>query len=114
MIMSEEYYLSTLDIWLFSQKTNIPVMFFTSNMLTDLSVNLKWLLLGGFKEDGSVDVHRPYYFIRPHTGIKEANFIQDFHMVTTPYKLSELAGMITMVMSDEYKANRQTFNDFIG
>lgn len=113
MIMSEEYYLSNLDLWMFSKKTNIPVVLFTSTMLTDLELDIKWLILGGYKEGGSVDISRPFFFIRSQTGIKEPNYVQEYHLISPSYKLSELSGMVTMTQSADYEKNRLSFDDFL-
>jgi hypothetical protein len=47
MIMSENYYLTNLDLWLLASKMNLPIIIFTGDKLINLGLTLDWLILGG-------------------------------------------------------------------
>jgi hypothetical protein len=109
LIMSEEYYISTLDMWALASKLNIPIMLFTSTRLNDLNLEIRWLIMGGNQSDD-------YYFIRAPAVVKDSrDYINGYHLVTTSYKLSELVGMDGMLSSQEteYKQNVQSFSSYI-
>jgi hypothetical protein len=109
LIMSEEYYISTLDIWALASKLNIPIMLFTSTSLKDLMLDVRWLIMGGNQSDD-------FYFIRAPAVVKDSrDYINDYHLVTSSYKLSELVGMDGMLTSQEteYQKNVQSFSSYV-
>ena len=109
LIMSENYYMSTLDMWALASKLNIPIMLFSSTKLNDLKLDIRWLIMGGDQSDD-------FYFIRSPSTTKDAlDYINGYHLVTSSYKLSELVGMDGMLNSkeSEYKQNVQSFLSYI-
>jgi len=109
LIMSEEYYISTLDIWAFASKLNIPILLFSSTKLHDLKLDAQWLILGGNPSDD-------FYFIRSPSTIKDkVDYVNEYHVITSSHKLSDIKGMDSMLSSKEieYQQNVQSFSAYI-
>ena len=109
LITSEDYYISTLDMWVLASKLNIPIMLFSSTKLNDLKLGINWLIMGGEQSDS-------FYFIRAPSAVKDSlDYVNGYHLVTSSYKLSELTGMDSMLSSQEteYEENVQSFLSYI-
>jgi hypothetical protein len=110
IIKSEEYYLTNLDIWVFSNKMNLPVVLFSEKPLKSMMVNVKWLVMGGKYEE-------PYYFIRSPI-VVERNSVPGYQIVSTTVKFSDVRGFSNMIESglrgeEEYKKSIVTFDTFL-
>jgi hypothetical protein len=109
LIMSEEYYISTLDIWALASKLNIPILLFSSTKLHDLKLDAQWLILGGNPSDD-------YYFVRSPSTVKDkVDYVNEYHVVASSHKLSDIKGMDSMLSSKEteYQQNVQSFAAYI-
>jgi hypothetical protein len=90
-IMSTDYYITDLDIWMFVKHANIQACLFNRNLLKGLNENLDWLILGKLYNE-------KHYFIRsPPLG--GPNKIPAYHLITDPYHLGELKEFETIVQN---------------
>jgi len=95
VLKKEEYYITTLDIWVFAQKYNVPIILFSSdNIMKDVSIEIEnklydtsiknteysnsWIILGGDVDDkfffyeSATDASRYQGVIRPQKLIKQS------------------------------------------
>ena len=94
-IMSEEYFLSDLDIWMLASAIPLPIMLFSPANLKSLMLPVKWVILGG---DRTTD---RYYYIRSPSVYNGSE--PEYHLVKSPYLLRDLKGFDGMVSSGEQK-----------
>jgi hypothetical protein len=110
LIMSEEYYLTDLDIWVIANKLNLPIVIFSLDEFKTMVSDINWLVLGG-----NVDKD-DYYFVRSPKGQK-LNFPVNYSLIDTPLKLYELKGLDSIIQNAnaglEYKNHFITFDSFI-
>lgn len=110
LIMSEEYYLTDLDIWVIANKLNLPIVIFSLDDFKTMVSDINWLVLGG-----NVDKD-DYYFVRSPKGQK-LNFPVNYSLIDTPLKLYELKGLDSIIQNAnaglEYKKHFITFDTFI-
>jgi hypothetical protein len=110
LIMSEEYYLTDLDIWVIANKLNLPIVIFSLDDFKTMVSDINWLVLAG-----NVDKD-DYYFIRSPKGQK-LNFPVNYSLIDTPLKLYELKGLDSIIQNAnaglEYKKHFITFDTFI-
>ena len=110
LIMSEEYYLTDLDIWVIANKLNLPIVIFSLDDFKTMVSDINWLVLAG-----NVDKD-DYYFIRSPKGQK-LNFPVNYSLIDTPLKLYELKGLDSIIQNAnaglEYKNHFITFDTFI-
>jgi hypothetical protein len=92
-IMSEEYFLSDLDIWMLASAIPLPIMLFSASNLKSLMLSVKWVILGG---DRNAD---RYYCIRSPSIYNGSE--PEYHLVKQPYLLRELKGFDGMVNSGQ-------------
>ena len=112
IIMSESYYLTDLDIWIFANEYNLPIVLFSTNPFKNMISGVNWLILGGLDNYLSDE----FYFIRtPHE--IENNIPPKYNLIKPKLKLSELKGFDTMVGNavngSEYTNNITKFSTFI-
>ena len=112
IIMSESYYLTDLDIWIFANEYNLPIVLFSTNPFKNMISGVNWLILGGLDNYLSDE----FYFIRtPHE--IENNIPPKYNLIKPKLKLSDLKGFDTMVGNavngSEYTNNITTFSTFI-
>ena len=83
IVVSDEYYLTDLDIWIFSYKAKMQICLFSKNKLKGLNENIEWLIL-------NKQYNEKHYFIRspPLFG---PNKYGSYNIVTPSYYLSELS-----------------------
>jgi len=109
-IVSDSYYLTDLDIWIFALKTNIQICLFSKNMLKGIDESLEWIIFGNKYSE-------PHYFIRSPT--INANRIPNYNLVVPSYKISELGdfeGIVQNAVSGRnknYSKNIQSLNNFL-
>ena len=102
VLKSEEYYITTLDIWVFAQKYNVPIILFSSdNIMKDVLIaqenklyntsiknteySNSWIILGGDVDDrfffyeSATDASRYQGVIRPQRLIKQSFYRTDLN-----------------------------------
>ena len=104
LIMSEEYYITNLDLWAIASIFNLPILLFSQKPLANLGLSVQWVVLGG---DRIID---NYYCIRSPANSKE---LPEYHLVTPACKLSEIIGFSNMVNNPEYAENNLTFDAYM-
>jgi len=104
LIMSEEYYITNLDLWAIASIFNLPILLFSQKPLTNLGLSVQWVVLGG---DRIID---NYYCIRSPVNNKE---LPEYHLITPACKLNEIVGFSNMVNNNEYAENNLTFDTYI-
>jgi hypothetical protein len=112
IIMSESYYLTDLDIWIFANEYKLPIILFSTNPFKNMVPGINWLILSGIENYENND----FYFIRtPHD--VDINIPQKYNLIKPKLKLSELKGFENMVESAvkgiEYTENIKKFSTFI-
>jgi hypothetical protein len=112
IIMSESYYLTDLDIWIFANEYNLPIILFSTNPFKQMVSGVNWLVMGGLDNYITND----FYFIRtPHE--VEPNIPPKYNLIKPKLKLSELKGFDTMLSAafngTEYTENIKKFSTFI-
>ena len=86
MIMNDDYMLTSMDIWIFANATQIPVILLDDNIVP----NTNWLVLGGNPETDQ------FYFI------KMVNNNQ-FNLITPTSMLRDLNGFQKLIESPNYE-----------
>jgi hypothetical protein len=111
VIMSEEYYLTDLDIWVFSQIAKIQICLFSRNGLKGINENIEWKMLNQLYREN-------HYFIRSPTTILY-NKPSSYNVITPSYGLGELKEFETMVQNaisgktKEYDVNIESLNRYL-
>ncbi len=82
IIMSEEYYLTDLDIWVFAVEAKMQICLFTKNKLKGLADNLEWLIL-------NKQYNEKHYFIRSPP-VSDASKYGAYNLIYPAYSLAEL------------------------
>jgi len=120
ILLSEEYYLSDLDIWIFANETKIPIILFSSTSLKSIQwINEKteekdWIILFGNKS-------QEFYFIRASPQDKTdkyRNKIPTYMIVYKPFELTglkEFNSVIEKAFSgdEKYLENLRTFDEYL-
>jgi hypothetical protein len=106
LIMSEEYFITNLDLWAISSKYNLPLLLFSSRNLKNLSINSDWLILGGNPSEN-------YYTIRCPFDVETNDTIPSYNLIMPTFKLNELKGFDGMINNPEYIQNTQTITTFL-
>ena len=112
LIMSESYYLTDLDIWIFANEYKLPIILFSTNPFKNMVPGVNWLLLGGLENYENNE----FYFIRtPHD--VDNNIPPKYNLIKPKLKLSELKGFDNMMEKAmngiEYTENIKKFSTFI-
>jgi hypothetical protein len=112
MIMSEDYYLTNLDLWAIATKLQLPIVLFSTNKLSNLGLDVRWVVLGGnVKKDA-------YYFVRSPTQQAGDETIRGYNIISPAMPLSNLPGFPAMVESAangnaDYVDHIQTLETFL-
>jgi hypothetical protein len=104
LIMSEEYYITNLDIWVLASYFNLPILLFSQKPLDNLGLSVQWVILGG---KPMID---NYYCIRSPTNNPQ---LPEYHLVTPACKLNELKGFDAMIDNPEYAENNLDFDTYL-
>jgi hypothetical protein len=107
IIMSDDYYITNLDIWILASYMKLPIVLFSMKNFKTMIEDINWLVLGGNYEER-------YFFVRsPNTTIH--NMAYHYSLITPSLMLDEVKGFTTMVNSniDEYKKRLISFDTFI-
>jgi hypothetical protein len=111
MIMSDEYYVTDLDIWIFAIKTKIQICLFNRNMLKGLDDKLEWIMLNNMYSEKT-------YFIRSPS-LKHSNEIPSYNLVIPSFDISELKEFENIMRSAisgnniEYSKNLQGLEEYL-
>jgi hypothetical protein len=111
VIMSDEYYLTDLDIWIFSVLAKLQICIFNRNLLKGLNEKIEWLITNNQYDEA-------HYFIRS-PALKGANIIPSYHFVTPPCKINELKEFESIVQNAisgrnvEYQQNVESIVEFL-
>ena len=104
-ILSEEYYLTNLDLWALASLFNLPVILFTSTTLQNLNLEQKWILLGGNPKTNT------YFFVRSPA---DTGSVPYYHLITPAYHLRELKqGFYDQLEDLETQPNRITLEAYL-
>jgi hypothetical protein len=111
-IMSEEYYLTDLDIWMFSENAKIQICLFSKNGLKWLGEDVEWLIMGkSYREN--------HYFIRSPPVGQVPNKLPAYHLIYPSFGIGELGEFETIVQNaiagktKEYNKNIQTVATYL-
>lgn len=105
LIMSEDYFLTNLDLWALSSLFNLPVLLFSSKNLENMSLNVKWIALGGDR------MRDTYFFVRASV---EKGVVPQYHLLKPPRKLSELRNNFSsMINNVEYIDNNMDLETYL-
>jgi hypothetical protein len=106
LIMSDEYYLTNLDLWALISYFNLPVMFFSNSNLVNLKLGVKWVILGGDR------INDVYFFVRPSD---ENGVVPEYHILNPTCKLDELRNNFSRMINNEtYIENNLEFETYLG
>lgn len=111
IIMSEDYYLTDLDIWIFAQTAKIQICLFSRNGLKGINENIEWKMLNQLYREN-------HYFIRSPTTIIN-NKPSSYNVITPSYGLGELREFETIVQNaisgrtKEYDKNIELLNYYL-
>jgi hypothetical protein len=109
LIMSEDYYITNLDIWMLASKLALPIILFSTMKLSNLGLSANWIITGGERSAA-------FYFIRsPPISATVKEQVPEYHLVSTPYTLSQVKGLKNMVDSDspDYVENVQSLETYM-
>ena len=109
--MSEEYYLTDLDIWVLATKLNLPIVLFSLDVFKTMMTKINWLVLAG-----DIDTNA-FYFIRSPKALK-MNTAPHYSLIDTPLKLFEVKGMDSIIQNmtsgaKDYSEHFISFDSFI-
>ena len=104
LIMSEEYYITNLDLWAIASIFNLPILLFSQKPLANLGLSVQWVILGGNRHIDN------YFCVR-----SPANNIQmpEYHLITPSCKLNDIKGFNAMVNNTEYIENNLDFDTYL-
>ena len=111
-ILSEEYYLTDLDIWVFSENSKIQLCLFSKNGLKWIDDDIEWLIMGkSYREN--------HYFIRSPPIGQIPNKLPAYNLIYPSFGIGELGEFETMVQnavsgkSKEYDKNIQNLPAYL-
>jgi len=103
-ILSEEYYVTDLDIWVFAENSKIQLCLFSKNGLKWIDDDIEWLIMGkSYREN--------HYFIRSPPIGQIPNKLPAYNLIYPSFGIGELGEFETMVQntvsgkSKEYDKN---------
>ena len=87
VILSDDYYLTDLDIWLICEELNLPVILFTSKTIKGMG-EINWLYLSSIDDDFN---NKKLHFIRT-SSVNPSNTPVPYSLITPEFKCDELLG----------------------
>ena len=87
VILSDDYYLTDLDIWLICEELNLPVILFTSKTIKGMD-EINWLYLSSIDDDFN---NKKLHFIRT-SSVNPSNTPVPYSLITPEFKCDELLG----------------------
>ena len=109
VIMSDDYYITDLDWWVFCTTAQLPVILFSSTTMKSLSPTLTWLRLGGRGRKGE-----KYFYVR--TPPVESNIPPGYHVIQNSYSFSELQEDMFVQAErgeEKYRPNMITIQEYL-
>lgn len=103
LIMSEQYYVTDLDLWVLCDFYKLPVLLISDSSLESLGLNVPWLVLGGNKD---VDV---YYCVRN----SKQDTIPEFQLVNFGLGLGKMDDFRTLLDDPEYAGHALTLESYL-
>jgi hypothetical protein len=104
LIMSEEYFITNLDLWAVASYFGLPILLFANKSLDTLGLSVNWVVLSGNAKLDS------YYCIRsPPNGIA----IPEYHMIDPMCKLMELKGFDKIIDNPTFAENNLDFDTYL-
>ena len=104
IIMSDEYYLTSLDIWALSSQLKLPILLFSTGKLKNLNSNVNWIVLGGNREEDK------YFCIRSPA---ENGEVPEYHLISPLYNLHQMRGIREMLMDPGFSNNNIDLRTFL-
>jgi hypothetical protein len=104
LIMSEEYYITNLDLWAIASHLGLPILLFSQKTLSNLGLGVQWVVLGGKRDVDN------YYCIRSPVNNSE---LPEYHMITPACKLEQIKGFDTMINNTDYIENNLSFETYL-
>jgi hypothetical protein len=105
LIMSEEYYLTNLDLWAISDFWKLPILLFSTKEIKNLNLPVKWIVLGGDK------LKDKYLFLR--SPVDSNNTVPEYHLISPAYELHKLMGFKEILDNPDYPDNNLCFNEYL-
>lgn len=109
VIMSDDYYITDLDWWVFCTTAQMPVILFSSTTMKSLSPTLTWIRLGGRGRKGE-----KYFYVR--TPPVESNIPPGYHVIESGYSFAELQEDMFVLAErgdEKYKGNMISIQEFL-
>jgi len=100
MIMNDDYIITAIDLWVFANALQLPIIIFDPNGFQNFVPDIDWLVLGGDPAEAN------FYFVRIESTTK-------FNVITPPSALRDLNGFQSMIESPVYDKNIQTLADYL-
>ena len=105
LIISEEYYITNLDMWVLASYYKLPIMLFSQSPLENLHLNVDWVLFGGNYEKDKI------FFIRSPA---ISTTCPEYKMVTPERPLYDLNGFVDVFENSEnYINNIMDFESYL-
>ena len=105
LIISEDYYLTTFDMWILASDLKLPIMLFSQSPLENLNLNVDWVILGGNP------LKDRFFFIRSPATTKRC---PEYRMVTPQRPLYDLRGFGDLLENPEnYINNIMDFESYL-
>ena len=105
LIISEEYYITNLDMWVLASYYKLPIMLFSQSPLENLHLNVDWVLFGGNYEKDK------FFFIRSPA---ISTTCPEYKMITPERPLYDLNGFVDIFENPEnYINNIMDFESYL-
>jgi hypothetical protein len=118
IMVSPDYYLTDLDLWMVCKHMKLPVVLFSSTKLRSLTDEVDWLVCREVDDEYlEKQYSSAHYFIRCPPDIRVGE-IPAYHLVTPPMRFAELGEFGEMVRKavvdqvPEYEKNIQTLDKY--
>ena len=104
VILSDDYYLTDLDIWLICEELNLPVILFTSKTIKGLN-EINWLYLSSNDDDFNNKMH----FIRT-SSINPSNTPVPYSLISPAFKYDEIRGSQGILLKSSKPTDKNRMN----
>ena len=102
LIMSEQYYLTDLDLWILCDFYKLPVLLISDEHLESLRLNVPWLVLGGNKD---TDV---YYCVRN----SKQDSLPEYQLINFGLGLGKMDNFRTLLDDPEYAGHALSLESY--
>lgn len=103
LIMSEQYYLTDLDVWVLCDFYKLPVLLISEDSLDSLNLNVPWLVMGGNKD---VDVY--YCVYSP-----KLDEMPEYRIINFGLGLGKMDDFKTLLDDPEYAGHALTIDSYL-